>query len=79
MNTNFPNEVNLTKMYLIREDSATKKTAKTTLHPERVVCLLCSTCKLDQLQLVPSGGDNGPRRASTERIIFCHDIRNINS
>jgi hypothetical protein len=31
--------------------------------------------KLDQLQLVPSGGDTGPRGTSMERTFFCHDIR----
>jgi hypothetical protein len=30
---------------------------------------------LDQLQLVPSGGDSGPRGPHTERTFFCHDIR----
>jgi hypothetical protein len=30
---------------------------------------------LDQLRLVPSGGDSGPRGISTERTFFFHDIR----
>jgi hypothetical protein len=30
---------------------------------------------LDQLQLVPSGGDGSPRGTSTEQTFFCHDIR----
>jgi hypothetical protein len=36
---------------------------------------LCFDYVLDQLQLVPSGGDSGPHRTSTDRIFFCHDIR----
>jgi hypothetical protein len=28
--------------------------------------------KFDQLQLVPSGGDSGPRRDQTAMKIFCH-------
>jgi hypothetical protein len=42
--------------------------------PPRI--LLASTrSKIDQLQLVPSGGDSGPRRTSTERkcsVIYTH-------
>jgi hypothetical protein len=30
---------------------------------------------LDQLQLVPSGGDSGRRRDQHGKNIFCHDIR----